>query len=205
MSLSTFLRDYLYIALGGNRHGGVRRYANLAVTMLLGGLWHGAAWSFVIWGGLHGIYLMLNHGFRALCGPARLARLEPSWLFRWLGWALTMLSVFVAWFFFRAETIAGALRMLAAMAGGGASDGPHSLLWNAGLQPWVGALWCAALGALACIAPNSNRIGSRMLEWVRGHAAVRRIVGGAALAAVLLLVLVNAVRDSVSTFIYFNF
>ena len=65
MTLSRFLRDYLYFALGGNRRGTLRRYLNLFVTMLLGGLWHGAGWTFVIWGGLHGIYLMINHGWQA--------------------------------------------------------------------------------------------------------------------------------------------
>src|SRR6186713_648743 len=66
MTLSQFLRDYLYIPLGGNRHGRVLRYLNLMVTMLLGGLWHGAAWTFVVWGALHGAYLCVNHAFNAL-------------------------------------------------------------------------------------------------------------------------------------------
>ncbi len=74
MTLSRFLRDYLYIPLGGNRRGALRRYANLMLTMLLGGLWHGAAWTFVIWGGLHGLYLMVNHAWAKLrgrcCGTA---------------------------------------------------------------------------------------------------------------------------------------
>jgi len=66
MTLSTFLRDYLYIPLGGNRSGSIRRWFNLLVTMLIGGLWHGAGWTFIIWGGLHGIYLVINHAFRNL-------------------------------------------------------------------------------------------------------------------------------------------
>src|SRR5438874_10110851 len=66
MTLSHFLRDYLYIPLGGNRRGRMLRYVNLMVTMLLGGLWHGAAWTFVIWGALHGAYLCVNHAFNAL-------------------------------------------------------------------------------------------------------------------------------------------
>src|SRR3979409_2385556 len=68
MTLSAFLRDYLYIPLGGNRHGRVLRYVNLMITMLLGGLWHGAAWTFVAWGALHGAYLFLNHGWNRF-GP----------------------------------------------------------------------------------------------------------------------------------------
>jgi len=66
MTLSRFLRDYLYIPLGGNRKGSTRRYFNLMVTMLLGGLWHGAGWTFIIWGGLHGIYLAINHVWHGL-------------------------------------------------------------------------------------------------------------------------------------------
>ncbi len=66
MTLSRFLRDYLYVPLGGNRHGRARRYVNLMLTMLLGGLWHGASWTFVIWGGLHGAYLVVNHGWQWL-------------------------------------------------------------------------------------------------------------------------------------------
>jgi D-alanyl-lipoteichoic acid acyltransferase DltB (MBOAT superfamily) len=66
MTLSRFLRDYLYLSLGGNRKGVARRYLNLFLTMLLGGLWHGAGWTFVIWGALHGAYLVVNHGFRAI-------------------------------------------------------------------------------------------------------------------------------------------
>src|SRR5437016_12464491 len=66
MPLSQFLRDYLYLPLGGNRRGSARRYVNLMITMLLGGLWHGASWTFVVWGGLHGIYLALNHAWRFL-------------------------------------------------------------------------------------------------------------------------------------------
>ena len=63
MTLSHFLRDYLYIPLGGNRKGNVRRHLNLIITMLLGGLWHGAGWTYVLWGGLHGLYLVINHGW----------------------------------------------------------------------------------------------------------------------------------------------
>src|ERR1700760_2292313 len=113
MSLSQFLRDYLYIPLGGNRHGSVLRYVNLMVTMLLGGLWHGAAWTFVVWGALHGAYLCVNHAFNALVPdvPAILAR--PA---RVAGAVLTFLAVVVAWVFFRAESVTWALRVLHAMA-----------------------------------------------------------------------------------------
>jgi alginate O-acetyltransferase complex protein AlgI len=204
ISLSTFLRDYLYIALGGNRRGPVRRYANLMATMLLGGLWHGAGWSFVLWGGLHGLYLMINHGWRAWCGEARLARLEGLWAYRGLSWALTLLAVVLAWVFFRAETLPGALRIVHAMAGAG-SAAAAQLHWNAGLPMAAGWTWCALLGAVALLAPNSNTIGERCLQALRRAAWAPPLVGGFALAAGLMLVLVNTARDSVSAFIYFNF
>src|SRR6202158_4517034 len=112
MTLSQFLRDYLYIPFGGNRHGSVLRYVNLGITMLLGGLWHGGAWTFVIWGALHGIYLCINHAWNNY-GPAvapGLARLANIAAF-----ALTFLSVVVAWVLFRADSMATAIYVLSKM------------------------------------------------------------------------------------------
>ena len=120
ITLSNFLRDYLYIPLGGNRKGQVRRYLNLFVTMLLGGLWHGAGWNFVIWGGLHGFYLTVNHGWHALQRHLFAGWRAPRLLNRSLaaaGFALTILSVMFAWVFFRAQTFDGALAVLEGMAG----------------------------------------------------------------------------------------
>jgi D-alanyl-lipoteichoic acid acyltransferase DltB (MBOAT superfamily) len=120
ISLSTWLRDYLYIPLGGSRRGASRTYLNLGLTMLIGGLWHGAAWSFVIWGGLHGLFLAAE-------------RLLTSALGHWRVWqqpavraglaALTFALVCIAWTFFRAESIAQALQVSGAMLGLGASTG----------------------------------------------------------------------------------
>ena len=108
MTLSYFLRDYLYIPLGGNRKGKTRRYINLMATMLLGGLWHGAGWTFVIWGGLHGLYLTINHFWREHC-PVRLPKFA--------GWLITSISITAAWVFFRAESVGQALSILKGMAG----------------------------------------------------------------------------------------
>jgi alginate O-acetyltransferase complex protein AlgI len=205
ISLSTFLRDYLYIAMGGNRHGAVRRYINLAATMVLGGLWHGANWTFVLWGALHGCYLMLHHGFRAICGVTLHARLQASRLWRLLAWAMTMLSVLAAWVVFRAETLAGSLNMLRGMTNLTASAASHELLWNAGLQAPVGATWCLVLGAMACLAPNSNRIGTYALEVLQQRKSLRAVAAGWTIGLILLLMTINANRSSVSAFIYFNF
>jgi hypothetical protein len=96
MTLSRFLRDYLYIGLGGNRKGPVRRYANLMATMLLGGLWHGAGWTFILWGGLHGLYLCLNHGWHAVRRRFGLREIPKP-----LAIGLTFLAVVIAWVPFR--------------------------------------------------------------------------------------------------------
>ena len=205
ISLSTFLRDYLYFALGGNRHGGARRYANLAMTMILGGMWHGASWSFVLWGALHGTYLMINHAFRALCGDGLSARLSRMRSYRFLSWLLTMLAVLVAWVLFRAETLPGALRLLGAMVPASADGGTDVLLWNAGLHLRTGLLWCAVLAAIAFLAPNSNRIGEQVLLLARRPGSLRWFIGTLGVCMALLLLLINTARDSVSAFIYFNF
>ncbi|MDD2877405.1 MAG: MBOAT family protein [Acidiphilium sp.] len=109
ITLSGFLRDYLYIPLGGNRHGEARRNANLMITMLLGGLWHGAAWSFLAWGGLHGLYLIIHQQWRRFGGkmPACLAQ------------AITLLAVLLAWVPFRAESLHGSWIMLRGLTGAG--------------------------------------------------------------------------------------
>lgn len=115
MTLSRFLRDYLYIPLGGNRKGKARRYLNIFVTMLLGGLWHGAGWTFVIWGGLHGLYLMINHGWRSLKQATRIT--DGGWLARLISITLTFMAVVVAWVFFRSESYSSAMSILSGMLG----------------------------------------------------------------------------------------
>jgi alginate O-acetyltransferase complex protein AlgI len=116
MTLSRFLRDYLYIPLGGNRFGNARRYSNLLITMLLGGLWHGAGWTYVIWGGLHGVYLIINHGWLALRTRSAVS-LAPGPMRSSLSVLLTFTAVVIAWVFFRAESCSAAMRVLEGMAG----------------------------------------------------------------------------------------
>jgi alginate O-acetyltransferase complex protein AlgI len=161
ISLSTFLRDYLYIPLGGNRLGNGRRYLNMGITMLLGGLWHGAGWTFIVWGALHGAYLSLNHLWRER-GPRSPALQGRA--FSAFGWLLTMLAVILAWVFFRAQTLGGALHLLGAMAGQ-AGDGARPLLLASGSAlhlPFAYAA-IALLLALTLWAPNSQAIAARLL------------------------------------------
>jgi alginate O-acetyltransferase complex protein AlgI len=147
MTLSQFLRDYLYIPLGGNRHGRVLRYVNLMITMLLGGLWHGAAWTFVVWGALHGVYLCINHAWSNYGPktPPRFARLADI-----AGVVLTFLAVVIAWVFFRAPDMATALSVLSKMAD------PSNIAF--GRVEMVYALFVAIYAALAWFAPNTQEI-----------------------------------------------
>ena len=115
ITLSRFLRDYLYIPLGGNRLGEQRRYLNLLLTMLLGGLWHGAGWNFLVWGGLHGVYLCINHLWRGWRGEVRAPATGSA--AKGFGWAITFFAVIIAWVFFRARTMAGAWQMLGGLFG----------------------------------------------------------------------------------------
>jgi alginate O-acetyltransferase complex protein AlgI len=119
ISLSSWLRDYLYIPLGGNRRGVSRTYVNLLLTMLIGGLWHGASWTFVVWGGLHGAYLVGERGvLRVLPGGAW----RDSWAARATAVAVTFVLVCIAWVFFRATSFEQAFAILQGMVGFGPSE-----------------------------------------------------------------------------------
>jgi alginate O-acetyltransferase complex protein AlgI len=155
MTLSRFLRDYLYIALGGNRRGAPRRYANLMITMLLGGLWHGASWTFVIWGGLHGLYLVINHAWRAFA-----PRTERSAWSVCLSVLLTFLSVQVAWVFFRATSFEAAVAFVKSMFGAHGVR-PNDIFAAIGGKAIKGR-WAVAEAGVALAAvwtlPNSQEI-----------------------------------------------
>lgn len=115
ITLSRFLKDYLYIPLGGGRQGKSRRYANLMIVMLLGGLWHGSDWTFVLWGGLHGGYLIVNHLFRKMQNKG--IGCKETVVRKLLGWAITFLAIVVAWVLFRANTLSGAENIYQGMLG----------------------------------------------------------------------------------------
>ena len=112
ITLSRFLRDYLYIPLGGSRKGLVRRHINIMLTMILGGLWHGAGWTFILWGGLHGFYIIVNHGWRAITKNRN--KTKASLFFAWV---ITFLAVVVSWVPFKAESMTGTINLLQAMLG----------------------------------------------------------------------------------------
>jgi alginate O-acetyltransferase complex protein AlgI len=116
MSLSRWLRDYLYISLGGNRISPWRTRINLMLTMLLGGLWHGASWNFVIWGGLHGLYLSLHKIWTNAGMHKRSENLLGGWIYRIVATMATFHLVLLSWIFFRAQTLAGASDIITRIA-----------------------------------------------------------------------------------------
>jgi len=209
MTLSRFLRDYLYIPLGGNRKGPSRRYVNLFLTMLLGGIWHGAGWTFVMWGALHGTYLCLNHAWLGL-------RKKLAWpaLPKPLAIAVTFLAVLVGWVYFRAHDFASANRMLASMTGLNGFDGwpDKAARVVASAEPLK--LLPALIGVW--LFPNTQEIFARYRPALRVKGAPFPASGtrrwwqwrptpAFAAATVLLAVATGLQFDKISEFIYFQF
>lgn len=149
MTLSRFLRDYLYIPMGGGRVSSTRRYTNLLITMLLGGLWHGAGWGFVLWGGLNGLFLVVNHGFRYLRGAPDKPLAGTSRLGLELSMTVTFVAIMLSRVFFRAVDWHGAMVLYKSLAG------VYGAGWaEAGaLKPW---LVCLAAYLWSRYAPNSH-------------------------------------------------
>ncbi len=135
ITLSRFLKDYLYIPLGGNQYGRFRRYINIMIVMLLGGLWHGANWTFVIWGGLHGFYIIVNHCWRFLQSRRCEGKTGSTcYINRLMARGLTLSAVIVAWVFFRAENLNDAFRIVVAMFGGNGISLFPGMMERMGLQ-----------------------------------------------------------------------
>lgn len=132
ITLSRFLRDYVYIALGGNRKGSISRHSNLMVTMLLGGLWHGAGWNFVIWGGLHGLYLSICHFYQEAKKKFFPSRDTESSISQFFAWLLTFIVVVISWVFFRATSFESAIAMLEGMAGLNGIELPNAIVSRLG-------------------------------------------------------------------------
>jgi alginate O-acetyltransferase complex protein AlgI len=191
ITLSRFLREYLYVPLGGNRRGQGRTAVNVLTTFLLGGLWHGAAWTFVIWGGLHGCALIAQLAW------ARTGLRLP----RALAWAITLLFVMVAWVFFRAASLPAAVSMLHAMAGSNAAGGAtwrdllrRALAPDANTSPLaMGLLLVSGLFVVALRKNSNAMVLDFRPTWPRGLAVTVGLVW-----SVLQL-------GKVTPFLYFNF
>ena len=200
MTLSRFLRDYLYVPLGGNRSGPVRRFTNLAITMALGGFWHGAAWTFVVWGLLHGFYLIVNHGWLALQAYVSKPRL-PDPIALVLSRTTTFVAIVAAWVLFRSPDLSSAGSILSAMAGfeGRAQPGPDIVLAAPALALLMGVVW---------FAPNSLELATRFTKEDKKGASMLPGQGLKPIGAVTLGILFAASVMSlthVSEFLYFQF
>ncbi len=159
MTLSAFLRSYLYIPLGGNRKGRVRRHLNLLATMLLGGLWHGAGWNFLFWGGLHGVYLVINHAWQSL---TRSHGVRAGRLARYGAVAVTFLAVVVAWVPFRAASLPATATIWQGMAGlNGISLRLADLYPGLPLSPQHAIWWVLAGLGIVFLLPNSQQCLAR--------------------------------------------
>jgi alginate O-acetyltransferase complex protein AlgI len=187
ISLSTWLRDYLYVSLGGNRVGRARTYVNVLITMLIGGLWHGASWNLCAWGGLHGLLLAAERPFRRHFA-AREGRVGP--VARFAGALATFATVCLAFVLFRAETFAGAISLWRAMLTGSAG--------SLHLPPEQVTLALSVVGALV--------IGQIRMRDSTMEAVVERLAWPvrAAFIATLLIALVLAPAED-RAFIYFQF
>jgi alginate O-acetyltransferase complex protein AlgI len=185
LSLSTWLRDYLYLPLGGNRKGPGRTYVNLAAVMLLGGLWHGASWNFVLWGGLHGGLLAAER----VAGPDRLWR----WVPRWLRTAWTFFLLLLTWVPFRAPDFGSTAEYFRRLAGL-ADAGPEAALVGALVaSPYLLATFALAAG-IVWLAPQS-------WDWTRRMGAGKTAVA----LGLLALSIVALATQKFNPFIYFIF
>lgn len=193
MTLSRFLRDYLYIPLGGGRRGKSRRYLNLMLTMLLGGLWHGAGWNFVIWGGLHGLYLVIHHAWQAFAKGMRFSLESQAW--KRLATAVTFGAVCVAWVFFRSPDVGVSLDILRGMSGGFGMALPEAIgdrlgvlrpfLENTGITFYLGGasrflenwVWIAVAATLTFFFPNTQQIIRRFEPALHFDASTEKVSG----------------------------
>jgi D-alanyl-lipoteichoic acid acyltransferase DltB (MBOAT superfamily) len=178
MTLSRFLRDFLYIPLGGNRGGKLKTMRNLMITMLLGGLWHGAAWGFVLWGAIHGTALVVEHQFR---GKVRLPR--------WLGWFVVFHIVVLAWIPFRAPDLALAGDYISRLG----DWGPATL--------WTPAVVIVTFLVIALQLAPARPMDTLRVRFEQLHPAAL----GASMATVILLVAATVSSQGVPPFIYFSF
>lgn len=190
ISLSTWLRDYLYIPLGGNRGTNLGTYRNLAITMLLGGLWHGASWMFVIWGSLHGAYLAVERLFRSRAPDKGLWTTRPVQMLLALA---TFGAVCVTWVFFRARSMAEAWTIFTAMFGG-AGPGAEAILTTSRLATALGVTAIVLAMHWGMRDTSLERAAEKTPAWIRIPV----------LAGMILLTMMSVTGEN-NAFIYFQF
>jgi len=197
ISLSTWLRDYLYIPLGGNRYGEVKTYRNLMLTMLLGGLWHGAAWTFVVWGGLHGLYLAARRYWVGEKPPSRFtdAKTIGEWSGALVKLFFTLHLVVFAWLFFRAPDFSNAWQYVKALA----PNDLAGLNWSNIVATSIFPVALYGVGTLALDVVQARREDhTAILKW-------RWPLRGLAYGCLLVWILSLGGIDTDVPFIYFQF
>ena len=231
ITLSQFLKDYVYIPLGGNRKGKLRRYQNLMITMLLGGLWHGAGWTFVIWGGLHGLYLIVNHGWRAWSNKYTSIYVSNRY-YRFFAWFLTFIAIVFSWVVFRADSMSSAVEIYKAMLGFNGISIPiifdkyisndsflftHMTIsygmFHNGIANWnLGLPLITFLIILVMKAPNTIELFSNLALNIKSDKINSSIcvqwnpsVRWAFILCVVFIVCIEFMRSSVNEFLYFQF
>ena len=232
ITLSQFLRDYLYIPLGGSKGGITRRYVNLLIVMLLGGLWHGAGWTFILWGGLHGIYLIMNHCWINFCKKTNLQAMTSNNIYQFFSWFLTFIAVTFAWVLFRAENFTVAYNIYHAMLGFNGIDLPHRVITILGplgeylfflgikgqsidyFELWQpkSVYWIASLLFIVLYLPNTSQWLSRYvrrfpLKLNPPHKLFiwRPTLGNGVIILCLLFYTVFYINDAPTEFLYFQF
>ena len=200
MTLSRWLRDYLYIPLGGNRHGKFRQYINNFATMVLGGLWHGAHWNFIIWGALHGVYLIANQFVRAIAKFfGVLDIVETAKSIRFTSWAITFLAAVIAWVFFRATTTSGALSMIQSMFG---FSPIGALDYQANIQT---ILWVSLAALSAFLLPNTKEMSEIFQKDLLKRSSAILCGLGTVSGLAAAMAFLASLSLTQSPFLYFNF
>lgn len=225
MTLSQFLRDYLYIPLGGNRKGPFRRYLNLWITMFLGGLWHGAGWTFILWGSLHGVFLIINHFWLHVKSS-----LLPAFIFKgkakirnFIARTVTFICVVIAWTFFRADSVPAALSILKGLFGFNGFALPIELMskhpkichyieqtFSIPFTHFYGRIdlksipWLLGLLTIALFFPNTQELAEKFRVFMMRERSILKVrVAAVAFSALTLYILKNF--NAITEFLYFQF
>ena len=203
ISLSSWLKDYLYISMGGNRHGKLRQYFNLLMTMLLGGLWHGASLNFVLWGGLHGIFLCIDKMWHAICPALSPLRYLPSkanpcpkknWFVVLVGGLLTFHLVAACWVLFRASSFGVAEQVF------------HQIFYK--FQPQIFLQWCesySAVGLLMLLGYLLHFMPQSLSDKAKSFVSLCPLPVKALLIVLLIFIVIQIKSSDVQPFIYFQF
>ena len=224
ITLSRFLRDYLYFALGGNRKGSIRRYINLFLTMLLGGIWHGAGWTFIIWGMLHGAYLMINHAWRKIRYDILKCSNNINLFELTTAKILTMFAVSISWVYFRADSISGANHLVLTMLGFNGISLPSGLETKIGaLLPQLqqlgfvfngmfggssanfgeGIIWITLCSIIAIVMPNTQQICNSKFFNCRVLIIKNPYIPGLISGSLFFYIFIHLSAEA--EFLYFNF